>query len=147
MKIAIIGDVKTPARATPLAAGIDFFVPNDFVSPHYLIAGQSVLIASGIKAKIPKGFMLYAANKSGVAVKMGLSVGACVVGEDFEGEIFMHVVNTGDKVAEIKAGAKLVQFILVPVSYEAVEVVEELELLGPEVSQRGGGSLGSSGTD
>jgi len=39
MKILITRDVKTPERGTEEAAGLDFFIPNDFIAVH-LAPGQ-----------------------------------------------------------------------------------------------------------
>ena len=108
---------------------------------------QSVVIPSGIKVKVPEGFALVAMNKSGVATKKGLTVGACLIDEDFEGEIKFHLVNTGDLIAEIKPGEKIVQLVLLKMNYEGVEVVEsEEELFGSSDSERGESGFGSTGS-
>ena len=65
MQIAKVRKVKTPVRGTAKSAGIDFFVPEDF-SGQMLEPREDVLIPSGISALIPDGYMLMAANKSGV---------------------------------------------------------------------------------
>lgn len=141
MNIQKTRNVKTPSRGTNLSAGLDFFVPEDYPGV-VLKPNESVLIASGIRAHVPSGYALIAFNKSGVAVKQGLSVGACVVDEDYEGEIHLHLINTSNAVTEIKAGQKLTQFVLVPVSYMDVHVLEEL----PERNtERGAGGFGSTG--
>jgi len=75
MKVQKLRNVKTPSRGTSASAGIDFYVPEDFETTT-LKPGQSVLIPSGIRVQIPRGYALIAFNKSGVAVKQGLSVGA-----------------------------------------------------------------------
>ena len=64
MKFCKVRNVKSPVRGTGKAAGIDFFVPNNFsaiIGPH-----SDLLIPSGIKVEIPEGYMLMAADKSGV---------------------------------------------------------------------------------
>jgi dUTP pyrophosphatase len=141
MKIQKLRDVKTPNRGTSVSAGIDFYVPEDFDTTT-LKPGESVLIPSGIKALVPRGYALIAFNKSGVAVKQGLSVGACVVDEDYEGEIHLHMINTSDKDQVIATGQKLVQFALIPVSYFDVE---EVEVLPSRNTERGAGGFGSTG--
>jgi len=83
MKVQKLRNVKTPSRGTEQSAGIDFFVPEDFETSE-LQPGESALIPSGIKAHVPNGYALIAFNKSRVSVKQGLSVGACVVDEDYE---------------------------------------------------------------
>lgn len=146
MKISKIRNVKTPERGTPLSAGLDFFVPNDFPGEHFLPPGDAVNIPSGIKVKVPHGFALVFMNKSGVAVKKGLQVGACVVDEDYQGEVHLHVRNTSTDVQSIKPGEKLVQALLIPVDYCDVEVVNADELYEGG-TQRGEGGFGSTGTE
>lgn len=145
MKISKIRNVKTPTRGTQGSAGIDFYVPDDYpenlcsVSP-----GQRLFIPSGIKANVPSDYALIAFNKSGVALKKGLMVGACVVDSDYQGEIHLHLVNTSDKTVTIEPGEKLTQFLLVPVDHCQVEVVE-LDNLFNEKTDRGSGGFGSTG--
>ena len=147
MKIFKTRDVKTPSRGTKGSAGIDFFVPNDFPGTHTLATNQSVNIASGIIANIPKGHALIVMNKSGVALKKGLQVGACVIDEDYQGEIYMHVRNIGDNFVDILPGEKLVQMLLVPVTYTTIDVVYKKEdLFGGRTTEREDGKFGSTGT-
>jgi dUTP pyrophosphatase len=145
MKIAIVRDVKTPNRGTKKSAGIDFYVPNDFPGNHFLASTQDVRIKSGIYAKVPKGFALIVMNKSGQATKKGLQVGACVIDEDYQNEIEIHVRNISSDIVEIEPGEKLVQMLLVPVSYQGISIVSEINKLFPETSERNGG-FGSTGT-
>lgn len=160
MKFCKVRDVKTPVRGTGKAAGIDFFVPNNFratIGTH-----TDLLIPSGIKVEIPEGYMLMAADKSGVVttdiacIKAGripkkdafgspVIVGAKIVDEDYQGEIHIHLINLGNEIVRIKPGMKIAQFILVPVSYEGLEEVPEAELFSHS-SERGDGALGSTGS-
>ena len=157
MKISKVRNVKTPERGTAKSAGIDFFVPNDFIKK-VLPPQSDILIPSGIKANVPEGYMLMAADKSGVvtsrmaALRAGrkpkaeafntvVILGAKIVDEDYQGEIHIHLVNTGNAPVIIKPGMKIAQFILVPVSYENVGVVPETELFS-ETTERGEGGFG-----
>lgn len=160
MKFCKVRDVKSPERGTGKAAGIDFFVPNNFnamISSH-----DDLLIPSGIKAEIPEGYMLMAADKSGVvttciacykagrtpkedAFESPVIIGAKIVDEDYQGEIHIHLINLGDEAVYIEPGMKIAQFILVPVSYEGLEEVSEAELFSRS-SERGDGALGSTGS-
>lgn len=144
MKILKLREVKTPTRGTKKSAGIDFYVPDDF-KPLFLNPGHSSLIPSGIKAKIPEDHALIAFNKSGVAINKNLQVGACVVDEDYQGEIHLHVTNIGDHYTTVDPGEKLVQFLLVPISYNEVEVVIDEHDLFSEKTERGEGGFGSTG--
>lgn len=160
MKYTKIRDVKSPSRGTSQSAGIDFYIPNDFNAglPQAIPPGGRALIPSGIKVNVPSGYALIAFNKSGVASKTGLIVGACVVDEDYQGEVHLNVINTnveheifaeGVYVREsgyvtIKPGEKLTQFILLPVNYEnPIEV--GIDELYEETTERGEGGFGSTG--
>ena len=144
MKITKIREVKTPTRGTPLSAGLDFYIPEDYYQKNPLWPNQSVCIPSGIKADVPSGHALVAFNKSGVALKKSLDVGACVVDEDYQGEIHLHLTNVGKDKVFLAAGEKIVQFLLLPVSYANIEVVSEEELYQAPTS-RGDGGFGSTG--
>ena len=146
MKISKIRNVKTPVRGTSLSAGIAFFVPDDMPGETFLVPGLAVNIPSGIKVKVPHGYALIFMNKSGVAVKKDLQVGACVVDEDYQGEVHLHVRNIGTDIQTIKPGEKIVQALLVPVSYEGIEVVDVLDLYDNK-TERGEGGFGSTGTE
>ena len=143
MKISKVKNVKTPVRGTPESAGVDFFVPEGIFAN--LSPGQACLIPSGIKADVPKGYALVAFNKSGVAAKKQLYVGACVVDEDYQGEIHINLTNVGSEPVEINPGEKIIQFILLPVFYDIIEEVS-LENLYEQESIRGAGGFGSTGT-
>lgn len=161
MKIAKVRPVRTPDRGTALSAGIDFYIPDDF-EPLMLFPHSDVLIPSGIVAKVPEGYMLMGADKSGVVVSSGgymraklaqrkktpfdssLIIGAKIVDEDYQGEIHIHVINVGAECVTLKAGMKIAQFILVPVFYDSIELVDSKEELFSEVSERGDGGFGST---
>ena len=145
MKLAKIRNVKTPTRGTIGSAGIDFYVPDDYPPSLCTIKpGDRFFIPSGIKANVPEGFALIAMNKSGVSMKKGLMVGACVVDSDYQGEIHLHLINASNKHVTIEPGDKLTQFLLVPVSHCAVDVVD-VDKLFDEETTRGAGGFGSTG--
>lgn len=169
IKFLKIRDVKSPARGTAEAAGIDFFVPNcnikfindfreknpeiycvisadDSSMDFVLSPGQRVLIPSGIKTWMTPGTALIAANKSGVATKKGLIFGAQVVDSDYAGEVHISVINTSNEDVIIKTGEKLIQFIHTPVLLTPAEEVDEYMFNAlHDKSQRGTGGFGSTG--
>lgn len=145
MKFLKIRDVKDPSRGTSKSAGIDLFIPNDF-EYRTLSPGESLLIPAGLKANIPENYAFIAFNKSGVATKKHLAVGACVIDEDYQGEIHIHVYNYGSEPVTVNAGEKIIQCVLVPVLYEDVEIVQtEEDLWNGVVTDRGDGGFGSTG--
>ena len=171
LKYCKVRDVKSPTRAHLGDAGIDFFVPNDVkiselaekmsitnchisyqpdlfgnVATYYLKPNESVLIPSGIKVKVPDGYMLKFTNKSGIAAKKHLLVGSSVVDFGYQGECNINLHNVGQETIAINAGDKIVQGILIPIGlHQPEEVKDETELYNNEVSERSTGGFGSSG--
>lgn len=145
IKFSKTRDVKSPSRGTPQSAGIDFFIPQDFNGglPKFLRPNQNALIPSGIKVNVPEGYALIAFNKSGVATKKNLYVGACVVDEDYQGEVHIHVTNVGQEDVEIAPGDKIMQFILIPVLY-AKPIEVPIDELYESDTERGAGGFGST---
>jgi dUTP pyrophosphatase len=142
MKISKTKDVKTPTRGTSKSAGLDFYIPNDWTATT-VKPGEAVRIGSGIRAEVPEGCALIAFNKSGVALS-GLQIGACVIDEDYQGEINLHLFNVSNGDIELKPGQKLAQFILLNVNYVGVEVVDDAEL-HQVPTERGAGGFASTG--
>jgi len=130
-------------RVTQFSAGFDVYVPEDFAQ-RYVMPNESVLIPSGIKVDVPQGHALIAFNKSGVAVKKSMVMGACVVDEDYQGEVHLHLINVGHEGVMVSPGDKLAQFLLLPVNYAEPREVP-LDSLYDEETQRGEGAFGSTG--
>lgn len=143
MNFAKTRDVKSPCRANHNDAGIDFFIPNDFKERYVPVSG-SVLIPSGIKVKVPEGHALIFMNKSGVATKKGLTVGACVVDESYQGEVHLHLMNNSSNAVKVFPGEKIVQGLLIPINYAMPSEVKLADLYDSE-SERGEGGFGHTG--
>ena len=145
IKFIKIRNVKTPERGTEFSAGIDFFIPKDFISVR-LYPGHNILIPSGIKVIIPDGYALIAHNKSGVASKKSLVHGACVCDQDYRGEILIDIHNIGRNNQILNPDDKIIQFLLVPVNYANLVEITEDEYQGYS-TERGDGGFGSTDSD
>ena len=144
LKFTKTKEVKSPTRAHETDAGIDFFVPEDFEET-WLNPNDDILIDSGIRVIVPKGYALIFKEKSGVATKKKLTVGACVVDSDYRGNVHLHLFNNGHTPQVIKAGDKIVQGIVVPISLCQLEEISEEEYNKDE-TERADGGFGSTGT-
>ena len=146
IKMSRTRDVTLPQRAHSGAdAGIDFFVPNDFKKVE-LKPGESVKIPSGVKVEVPANYALIFFNKSGVASKKTLIVGACVIDHGYSGEVHLNMINVGTVNQVIQPGDKIVQGILIPVvTFETLDVPEEELYRDIHVAgSRGTGGFGST---
>lgn len=169
-----IREVKSPTKAHPTDAGIDFFVPeakawdDDFkdtvmkYSSNKVIsdvAGISfegnelivmpnahVAIPSGIKTIIPPGLAMMMVNKSGVATKLKLDHSACLIDSEYRDELIFCFFNHNVEPVKIEPDMKITQGLIVPViNLQLQEVLNCVYDDMGKASDRGGG-FGSSGT-
>jgi len=143
------GDVIPPTRGNPSDAGLDvFWNPEDAsVSAMNIKSGDSVILPTGLQFGIPHGYMLQVMNRSSVAAKRHLVVGAHCVDSGYEGEVFINLHNIGKETQIISRGMKVAQLVMVPVvSFRALETKEDTYSWYPiTISDRGDGALGSTG--
>ena len=148
LKIFRVRDnAKLPTRAHDGDAGMDLYycsAKRDLTSIS-IRPGETVLFPTGIKAEVPKGFMLEVKNKSSIAAKKQLLVGACVVDSGYDGEIFVNLHNTGRQTQWFKDGDKVAQGVLLPVNLCEIQEVSDPNELNKD-STRGDGALGSTGS-
>ena len=135
---------KLPTRAHITDAGVDFFYCPKDNSCITLEPGESSLFQTGVKMEVPSGHMLQIMNKSGIASKRSLLVGACVVDEGYTGEIFVNLHNVGVRPQTVEPGQKVAQGVFVSISKPSFAEVTEDNIYGAETS-RGSGALGSTG--
>ncbi len=146
---------KLPLRAHSTDAGMDlFYCPDDMKNQgipcavlqdgtYTLSPGGTCLVPTGIKVEIPAGHMLEIKNKSGIALKQQLLVGACVVDPGYDGEVYVNLHNTSAETRSIAPGQKVAQAVLIPIVTCGVEEVEK-DVLNQK-SDRQSGGFGSTG--
>jgi dUTPase len=83
-------------------------------------------------------------NKSGIATKKRLLVGACVVDSGYQGTININLHNVGTYRRLLSPGDKVVQFLLLPLGPSELTEVPQEDLYTNE-SDRGEGKFGSTG--
>ncbi len=78
---------KDPVRANPSDAGLDvFYCPSGENSgPLIINSGDSIVVETGLKFGVPHGFMLEVKNRSSLAAKKQLVVGACIIDPGYNG--------------------------------------------------------------
>ena len=137
-----------PERANPSDAGLDVFYSPDLDNQSICVEpGASKVIPTGLRFGVPHGYMLEVKNRSSVAAKRSLIVGACVVDSGYDGEIFVNLHNVGSTTQYVRTGDKIAQLVLIPVvQWRSFPVEEERLYVDPlTISDRGDGALGSTG--
>ncbi len=67
---------------------------------------------TGIAISIPRGTVGLIWPRSKLAAKFGLDVLAGVIDSDYRGEIMVSLLNTSDRVVELRKGDKCAQMII-----------------------------------
>ena len=142
-------DVKPPTRANPSDAGLDvYFSPDESsVDAAVVNPGESILLSTGLRFGVPHGYMLEVKNRSSVAAKKNLIVGACVIDSGYDGEVFINLHNIGKEPQIIQRHAKIAQLVMVPVVHFRALETHDGDLYGwypISMSNRLDGSLGST---
>ena len=136
-----------PTRGNPSDAGLDVYFSPKAREPVTISPGQSVILPTGLKFGVPHGYMLEVKNRSSVASKRSLIVGACVVDSGYDGEVFVNLHNIGTEPQVIEPHTKIAQVVMTPViSFRALET-QNPDLYGwypITISDRGDGALGST---
>ena len=132
-------NAELPKYETPGAAGMDLKTLRAFD----LEPGERKVVDTGLRVKIPEGFMGFVQPRSGLAAKDGITVlnTPGLIDCDYTGELKVILFNsTMDKVKHFDVGDRIAQLVIVPAFQAVVEEVNDLE-----ETVRGQGGLGSTG--
>ena len=140
-------NVKDPVRANPSDAGLDIFYCPKVEDEITIEPGENAILPTGLKFGVPHNHMLQVMNRSSMAAKNGLVVGAHCIDSGYDGEVFIDLHNIGKLPVVLPAYAKIAQLVLVPVvSFRAQEIGDDNLYNEPiTISNRGDGALGSTG--
>lgn len=112
-------EIRLPKRATAGSAGYDFFAPFDFE----LRAGQSIVIPTGIRARMDAGWvlMLFPRSGHGFKYRVQLSNTVGVIDSDYfgaanEGHCMVKLVNANHegKILRVHKGEAFAQGVFLP---------------------------------
>lgn len=129
-------DATLPTYAHPGDAGMDVY-SNEEVT---LQPRERKAVSTGISMAVPEGYVALVWEKSGRALKEGLSTMAGVVDAGYRGEVMIVVLNVSETPIQISRGQKLAQILIQPVVSGTIQEVESLD-----DSSRGTGGFGSTG--
>lgn len=125
-----------PSYAHQGDAGMDFYSCESYsIKP-----GERILISTGWAIELPEGYVSLIWDKSGLAVKKGLTVLGGVIEYTYRGEYGVVLLNTSNELVEIKSGEKVAQLLIQPICTAEIEETNELS-----DTLRGIGGFGSTG--
>ena len=127
---------KLPQRAHLHDAGIDIFsLERMIVSP-----GKRVAIRTGISIEIPEGYAGLVWDKSGIAIKEGLTTIGGVIDSTYRGELLIGIVNIGTTEYVFDKGHKVAHLLI-----QKIELVDIIEAESLSDTARGESGFGSTG--
>ena len=138
VKIKLAPGAVMPTYATEGDSGVDLYpIQNGLITPN----ARGVLINTGIRVELPKGFEIQIRGKSGNNIRTPLRVALGTIDEGYRGTIGVIVDNLSDEIIEISKDKAIAQAVLQQVPKMRFVEVEQLD----ENTERGSGGFGSSG--
>jgi dUTP pyrophosphatase len=140
-RLPAAADLPPPRRATELSAGFDLHAR---VEGRIEIApGARCLVPTGVALALPPGYEAQVRPRSGLALRLGLTLlnSPGTVDADYRGEIGVVLVNHGSGPVSIRRGERIAQLVVQRLPEVRLVEVEAL----PE-SWRGAGGFGHTGT-
>lgn len=130
---------QLPAYMSEQAAGMDLAACLE--QPLELGPGARALIPTGWAVALPDGHEGQVRPRSGLAVRLGLTVlnAPGTIDADYRGEVKVAMINLGQAPVTIEHGMRIAQLVIAPVCRVSVE---EAEL---EPTARGAGGFGHTG--
>lgn len=133
-------EIPIPYYATAGAAALDLHACID--TPVTIPGGGQVLLPTGLAVAILENHVGIVAVRSSMGIRNGitLSNGIGVIDSDYRGPLHVGLRNLNDAPYTVNPGDRIAQLMIVPVTRQEIEVVDEL----PE-TERGEDGLGSTG--
>ena len=130
--------LELPAYARAGDAGLDLLA----AAPVTLRPGGRELVPTGLRVAIPEGYAGLVLPRSGLALRVGVTVlnAPGLIDSGYRGEIQVVLLNTDRETTfSAEAGERIAQLVILPVPEVALKEVEELP-----PSERGVRGFGSS---
>jgi dUTP pyrophosphatase len=134
-------DAVSPSYAYLSDSGFDLYSVEQIKIPAF---GRA-LVPTGLKFSFGDGLEIQVRPKSGLALKMGLTVlnTPGTIDQGYTGEIQVIVFNTNNNAVVIEKGTKIAQAVLCPVVCGKYVKLKEVDSI--EDKERGNNGFGSTG--
>ena len=117
-------------------AGMDVYSCEDVL----IKPGERFAVPIGLAIELPPGYVSLIWDKSGIALKQGITTMAGVIEHTYRGEHKILLFNTSNQDYKIKKGDKIAQLLIQPIIIAEIEEAQKLS-----ETSRGDGGFGSTG--
>ncbi len=142
IKVKIINQSTNnlPTYSTESSAGMDVRAAN--TNPIIVKPLERVLVPTGLRVELPKGYEMQLRPRSGLALRHGITLlnTPGTIDADYRGEIGVILINLSNEPFTINPGERICQMVIS--NYTQVEW-EPAEQLGE--TERGDGGFGHTG--
>lgn len=135
MNIKLDPGAFLPVREHSTDAGLDVRAYKGGV----VRAGKSRVFRTGLHVELPPGTAGLFVSKSGLMMKHDIT-STGLVDEGYSGEVMVKLFNHSNEDYRVHDGDKIGQLVVVPVMYEPITIVSEIDESG-----RGSCGFGSTG--
>jgi len=147
--VKMYDDVVVPKYETEGSAGCDvraYLRSPENQEREFITLGagdRGMMVSTGIKVAIPRGYYMAVVPRSGMAVKTTMRIAnqPGTVDSDYRNEVKIIVDNIGDRDLVINHQDRIAQFVFLPYYQAGFTIVENLR----ETKRTGG--FGSTGTN
>lgn len=148
IRIELLHERAKPHVGSAEAAGIDLRAAMETAAGFVLLdTDESLVVGTGVKVDIPKGWVGLVLPRSGLGFKYEVVLAnTCgVIDSDYNGEIKIKLVNRGSEQMDIGDFDRVCQMVIVP-HYQVYDNIEYVESLDKD-TERGESGFGSSGVN
>ena len=140
--IAVINDspYPLPEYATSQSAGLD--LRAHLAEPLLLLPGERALIPTGLRMALPPGWEAQVRPRSGLALKLGITVlnSPGTIDADYRGPVGVILINHGTNSFSVEPGERIAQLVFARFEQAVWQPVKELDQ-----TERAEGGFGHSG--
>jgi dUTP pyrophosphatase len=140
--IAVINDspYPLPEYATSQSAGLD--LRAHLAEPLLLLPGERALIPTGLRMALPPGWEAQVRPRSGLALKLGITVlnSPGTIDADYRGPVGVILINHGADSFSVEPGERIAQLVFARFEQAVWQPVKELDQ-----TERAEGGFGHSG--
>ena len=133
-------NLPMPHYQTPQSAGMDLYASiKESVT---IMSGETALIPTGIKVRLPPNHEMQIRPRSGLAAKYGVTVlnTPGTIDEDYRGEIGVILINHGKSDFVVHRGDRIAQAVVAAVAHPTITEADYLD-----ATERGEGGFGHTG--
>ena len=140
--ISVINDspYPLPEYATSQSAGLD--LRAHLAEPLLLQPGERALIPTGLRMALPPGWEAQVRPRSGLALKLGITVlnSPGTIDADYRGPVGVILINHGTNSFSVEPGERIAQLVFARFEQAVWQPVKELDQ-----TERAEGGFGHSG--